>query len=252
MSAANAPRRDRKTYSFSMSVMDLVWAGTGAAFALTVFFLFGVLVGRGYVPVEAPGGEAGVAVHGEGADSLGEASGEGASGEGGPAEPVAEVLKAEELGYQDQLARTGSEPAPAATAPAVAPGAVSDAAPDAAPDAGPQAQAAPESAAESTESAAPQGYDPANLPAPEPGEQRFAYVYQAAAFKDRTAAEELAARLGERGVAAEVNEGQASGSTWYRVRMPFTGTPSQTRVLRDAAEAVSGEKPVMVSKKPTQ
>jgi hypothetical protein len=34
--------------------------------------------------------------------------------------------------------------------------------------------------------------------------------------------------------------------------MPFTGTPSQTRVLRDAAEAVSGEKPVMVSKKPTQ
>jgi cell division protein FtsN len=173
---------------------------------------------------------------------------------------VAEVLKAEELGYQDQLARTGSEPAPAATAPAVAPGAVSGAArdavpgaaPDAVPDAVPQAQAAAEPAAESTKSAAPQGYDPANLPAPEPGEQRFAYVYQAAAFKDRTAAEELAARLGERGVAAEVNEGQASGSTWYRVRMPFTGTPSQTRVLRDAAEAVSGEKPVMVSKKPTQ
>lgn len=248
MAAANAHRRDRKTYTFTMSVPDVVWAGVGAAFALTVFFLFGVLVGRGYVPVdtsvptvEAPADpEAGNAAHGQVADS-GQAQLDAEAPE--LVEPG--VLKAEELAYQDQLA--GQAPPKKEAAPAAGQ-------PQAPEESGEAAEAPAESDEQSAEEPAAEPeqaalFDPDNLPAPEPGEEVYDYVYQAAAFKDRAAAEELVGRLEAENLPAEVVEGKASGSTWYRVRVPFTGTPSQTRPLRDAAESITGEKPVMVSKR---
>ena len=61
----NRHRQDRRTYTFTLRVSDVVWTCIGAAFALTVFFLFGVLVGRGYVPVEEPQAAEESAVHGQ-------------------------------------------------------------------------------------------------------------------------------------------------------------------------------------------
>lgn len=240
MASANRTRQDRKSYTFTMSSPDMVWTCVGAVFALTVFFLFGVLVGRGYLPTDADGAapteigqQANAAAHGQltGGDTV-------APGEPALAEPEPEVLKAEELAYQDQLDKPAEVVETAADAEEVA-----QAATDAAKEAGDKA------AAEAAEAVDDGKYDSSNLPAPKPGENIYHYTYQAAAFKDEPAAIGLAATLKERGLDAKVTKAVTTSATWYRVQIPFTGTPSQTNPLRDAIKSVTGQKPVMVSKK---
>lgn len=247
--ANNRPRGDKKSYTFTMSTPDMVWTCVGAVFALTVFFLFGVLVGRGYLPTDPESA---------GADQAQvETSTHGQLTSGDPDQPSLveepesqpKALKAEELGYQDQL----DKPAPKVGEPDSKDAAAkTDQAPEAA-EAGKAAPEAPtDAASEVVTQAEPGKYDPSNLPAPEPGEEIFQYTYQAAAFKDEAAANELAATLQKQGVDANVAKGVTSTATWYRVQIPFTGTPSQTRPMRDLVETISGEKPVMVSKKAAQ
>ncbi len=213
-------RRGRKAYTFTMAMPDMIWAGVGAAFALTVFFLFGVLVGRGYVAVEAVPEPVEVSTHGQSLEAL-------------PA-PVLEVLKPEDLAYQDQLETTGD--LGTATAPEEGAAAVS------------QGSAQPDEVSSAPVDAPTQDAAQA-LPEPEPGQAVFNYVYQAAAFRDEVAAHALADKLRERNLEVKVAVGKSASATWYRVQLPFTGTPSQTRPLRELAQEVTGEKPVMVSKK---
>lgn len=244
----NRSRRDKKSYTFTMSMPDVVWTGVGAVFALTVFFLFGVLVGRGYLPAEPGPLSAGQVAPAETrAEDAAHGQLEGAVADSA-ADPANEVLKAEDLAYQDQLDKPEAEGDLAAEA-APAADAKAEATAEAKAPAKVQAEAAEQQAGKPAASGA---FDPANLPAPEAGEQVYRYTYQAAAFKDEAAASALADKLKTKGLDAKVSVGKTTSATWYRVQVPFTGTPSQTRPLRDAVQAVTGEKPVMVSKKSAQ
>ncbi|MBU1248966.1 MAG: SPOR domain-containing protein [Proteobacteria bacterium] len=234
-------RQDGRSYSFTMSMTDVVWTGVGVAFALTVFFLFGVLVGRGYVPTE-PIEEVAVreSTHGQ----LEEVSTEPTSE--AVAEPETGVLKAEDLAYQDQLADQDQKQ------PGAAPATKTGQAATEVQESQEGLEGQLEGTGASTEAdaaGASAGYDPSALPAPEPGEGVFSYTYQAAAFKDAITAEVLVGQLKEKNLDARMVEGKTSSATWYRVQIPFIGAPSQTVPLRDAIQAVTGEKPVMVSKK---
>ncbi len=211
-------RRERKTHTFTMAMPDMVWAGVGAAFALTVFFLLGVFVGRGCVVVEVEPEPISIP------DQLSET------------EPVLEieVLKPEDLAYQDQLETTGESEAAVALEESA--------------DAMTKTTVQPDKAT-IAQADAPKSDSPDALPAPEPGQAVFDYVYQAAAFRNEAAAHVLADKLSERNLEAKVVVGKSASATWYRVQLPFTGTPGQTRSLRELVQDVTGENPIMVSKK---
>lgn len=62
--------------------------------------------------------------------------------------------------------------------------------------------------------------------------QRFNYVYQVASFKEAAQAQSLVDRLAGEGVKGSISEGEAGGSTWYRVLAEFQGTETDTRDLK--------------------
>lgn len=239
----NRRRQDRRAYTFTLTMGDVIWACVGAAFALTVFFLFGVLVGRGYVPVEpVETTQSEVSTHGQ----LEAPSAQVAQEESAPEPaPEAGVLKAEDLAYQDQLEKTGDpEPTPEA---AIIADSTDDVKADATKPSATRADTPEESVA--AEPVQEGMYNPDALTAPRPGEKVYDYIYQAAALQNQPAAEELAAKLQAKNINAKVVVGKTSSATWYRVQIPFKGTPTQTRTLRAAIKLVTGEKAVKVSKK---
>lgn len=241
--------RDPKTYTLTLRFSDLVWLGVGTALALSIFFLFGLLIGRGYVaatPEPAPVSDtmhaqqqaAPGAVTAKATDQ-GPAGTTDAEAEQAPqAEEQDVVLQPEDLNYPEKLAQTEHDAGDKDTTPArKTPGRTAKAPP----------------APQKTQAQAPaRDSDSFAVPAPEAGETPFHYVYQVAAFKDQDAAEKLRDRLRERKMDAAVAEGAVGDTVWHRVKVRFTGTPSQTVPLRNAIEDVTGQKPIRTSKKPAQ
>jgi cell division protein FtsN len=232
--------REPKTYTITLRFSDLVWMGVGAALALSIFFLFGLLIGRGYVPAAPEELAPDAAMHAtvEGAEANASVQEQKAP------EPV--VLKPEELTYPEKLGQTEPQAKPAKET----------AAEQETPKA-PAAQQAPEKSAAKAPAKAEEQADDGpeegaafDMAQPEPGESPFHYVYQCAAFKDAAQAKALAKRLADKGMKTQVAEGSVKGQVWHRVQVLFTGTPSQTVPLRDGIEAVTGQKPIRVSKKP--
>lgn len=226
--------REPKIYTLTLRLSDLIWMGVGSALALSIFFLFGLLIGRGYVPAATEEAVPGQGMH--------------AAAPPAPASepPAPVVLKTEDLTYPDKLAQT--EPAPAAEAAAKAEPAAAKAPEKSATPSAPASAAAKSASAPKSASVA-KGASFETTP-PEPGETPFHYVYQCAAFKDRDAAAQLAARLEARGLKVRVVDGAIKGQLWHRVQVLFTGTPSQTGPLRAAIEDVTGQKPLRAGKTP--
>lgn len=236
--------RDPKTYTVTLRTADMVWMGVGAALALSIFFLFGLLIGRGYVataPEEGdpgqsmhavqdsgPGGIAGGVVDMNGTQALADDQKEQ------PAAPV--VLQPEDLNYPEKLAQNhpGVPSGPTESAKSAAKG---------------QKSAAPAKSAKPAPDEGPEEGAAFDASQPAPGESSFRYVYQVAAFKDAAQAKVLAQRLAAKGMSTDVAEASVKGQTWHRVQVLFTGTPSQTEPLRAAIEGITGQKPIRVSKK---
>jgi cell division septation protein DedD len=123
------------------------------------------------------------------------------------------VLKAEELDYYDRLKKSKPQPAP------------------------PKAQTTRPVPPIQTRRQAP----------PAPTQQRFAYIYQAAAFQSQADAIRFQQQIIRRGIPAFIEH---APSGWYRVNVRFKGTPSETAHLKAQLKALGVAKPLLKSKKP--
>lgn len=230
------PGSQGRTYTYSFTFGGLATLVASMALALTLFFVLGVLVGRGHRPEAALPPVARIM----------------------PTEPPAqkdagEILKPEELQFREHLEAKGTEPTPAKPIDKVE-----------------HKPKAPEKKEE--KKAAEKGKDDkkaAEKPADQKGDQksdhkadkkddkkadgdakRYAYVYQAGSFPDQEQAKAFLKRVKGAGLKAEIETGTADGKTWYRVICPFQGTPVETRGLKEKLKGIGVKQVVMRSKKP--
>ncbi len=126
--------------------------------------------------------------------------------------PPPKVLKAEELGYYDRLKK----------APPPSPGA-----------------GTPNKARKKT---TVQSRKPVAQPT-----QRFAYIYQAAAFRSQADAFRLQQQIIGLGIPAFI---ETTSSGWYRVNVRFKGTPSQTNELKARLNPLGVTRLLLKSKHP--
>ena len=79
----------------------------------------------------------------------------------------------------------------------------------------------------------------------------YRYVYQVAAFPDQFAAQEFRTKLAGLGLGSGLEQTtDGKGRTWHRVLVNFTGTPEDTRGLKDKLASLGVAKPIMRDKKP--
>jgi cell division protein FtsN len=191
----------------------LALLGVGAALVLVLVFLLGVLVGKGLWggrrPVTVPLAEGP-------RDVL-------------PAPSAGEPEKRPDLTFYDDLKRPdgkGTEtfretqvPAPATQAETAIPARPEPEAPPSAPPAA--------SAQQPRESPAPAK----PRPEPKPAVPQAVFTVQVGSFRDRGAAEELAARMKGQGVSPQVVAAPVGGRTWYRVQVGLYDTRAEAENL---------------------
>jgi cell division septation protein DedD len=219
------PNASSKSYTFSFSFAGLAALLTAFTLALTVFFVLGVLVGRGHrpeavlppvariMPTEAP------------------------------AKQVAEVLKPEELGYSEQLGKKGDGPTPARPIDKVERKAADAAAKTA-------AKSADKAPASKDDKGKKDDKKAKKEDKPDPDNQRYDYAYQIASFPDLGQAKDFLKRVKAKGLKADIESGDTGGKAWHRVVVFFQGTPTDTRGLKDKLNALGATKPLMRSKTP--
>jgi len=218
------PGAHGRTYTFNCTFGGLAALATAATLALSLFFVLGVLVGRGHRPESAiPPIERIMPT------------------ESPAARPADEILKAEELQYSEQLAKKGPEAQLAKPIDAV-----ERKAPDKAkaPDAkkGETSPAKPEAKA---------GAKPdAKAEAKDPDTQRYDYTYQVASFPDQAEAQAFLKRVKAAGLKGSIENSTANGKPWHRVVVFFRGTPEETRSLKEKLAALGASKPLMRGKTP--
>ncbi|MES9997186.1 SPOR domain-containing protein [Desulfovibrio aminophilus] len=249
MKKVPARKGEPKTYSYTFVLPQLVGLGAGLAVALTVFFVLGILIGRGYRPeAEVP--------------ELARMMPVPVPANATAQEP--QVLKPEELHYMEQLTQTSGAAKPQkaeAPKPESKPEAKTPAKDDkkAKADAEAKAKAKAVEAVRASEKAKAQKAEAqkskpeAKAPArDQTGEGVFDYVYQAAAFKDRDPAEALRRRIEGTGLKTALETANESSGTWYRVMVLYCGTPSSTDDMREKLRSVGLGRPIMKSKKPAR
>jgi len=218
------PGAHGRTYTFNCTFGGLAALATAATLALSLFFVLGVLVGRGHRPESAiPPIERIMPT------------------ESPAARPADEILKAEELQYSEQLAKKGPEAQLAKPIDAV-----ERKAPDKAkaPDAkkGETSPAKPEAKA---------GAKPdAKAEAKDPDTQRYDYTYQVASFPDQAEAQAFLKRVKAAGLKGSIENSTANGKPWHRVVVFFRGTPEETRGLKEKLASLGAAKPLMRGKTP--
>ncbi|OIO02306.1 MAG: hypothetical protein AUJ49_06455 [Desulfovibrionaceae bacterium CG1_02_65_16] len=244
----NAPIRLKdpnasRLYSFNLSFGGMAVLLTAMALALTLFFILGVLVGRGHRP------ETAVPVV---ADMM-------------PKEPMArpalspDVLKPEDLSYPEQLGKRGDAPARSIDAkndpkPAAKPEGKAEAKTEGKKDERTRdgkkaAQLADKKAAD--RKADLKTADKKNAEKkPDPDTQRYDYAYQVATFPDADSAKAYLKRIKALGIKGDIETGTANGKTWHRVVVFFQGTPTDTRGLKKKLGSLGAQKLVMRSKTP--
>jgi len=227
------PNVSSKTYTFNFSFGGLAALLTAFTLALTLFFVLGVLVGRGHrpetvlppvariMPTEAP------------------------------AKQVSEVLKPEELNYSEQLAgKKGDGPAP--TKPLEK---TERKSPVKAADKKDDKSADKQAAMLADKKAADKAGKAADKKAkkdekPDPDTQRYDYAYQCASFPDMEQAKAFLKKIKSQGFKADIESGDTGGKVWHRVVVFFQGTPTDTRDLKDKLARLGATKPLMRSKTP--
>ncbi|MBI5518944.1 MAG: SPOR domain-containing protein [Desulfovibrio sp.] len=228
------PSTAGKQYSFTLGFGGMAVLVTGLTLALCLFFVLGVLVGRGHRPETAVPVVAGIMPK----ESV--------------AKPAPEVLKAEELSYPEQLAKKHEGPSPSRPidkverkAPEKAekkPEAKAEAKPDKADKKSSEKQADKKSAGKQAEKTAEKK--------PDPDTQRYDYAYQAASFPDQEAAKAYLKKVKGLGLKGDIESGESNGKAWHRVVVFFQGTPTDTRALKEKLAGIGAQKLVMRSKTP--
>jgi len=219
--AACEPRR----FSFSFSTPGLISLAVVAVAALAWAFVLGVLVGRGYKPEQAMPELANIMPRAQ-------------MNATAPETERPAVLRAEDLGYSDDLNKKPGETTAVKPSVAKAP-----AAPKAATET-PKAVTTPTTPAPSEATPAP------TQQAAEQGGQRFNYVYQVASLRDPETAGRFAAKLRKLGLVTSIESAKVKDSTWHRVMVHFQGTPDETDALKDTLATQGIKKPIMKSKTP--
>lgn len=223
------PGTHGRMYTFNCTFGGLAALATAATLALSLFFVLGVLVGRGHRPEAAiPPIERIMPTE-------------------GPARPgpSPEILKAEELTYSDQLAKKGPEAQPSRPI---------DSEERKAPEK-PKAEAqSPKAEAKAEPKKDEKKPDKAAAPdkqaAKDEDTRRYDYIYQAASFPDQNQATAFLKRVKGQGLKASIENGTANGQPWFRVVVFFQGTPADTRGLKEKLGALGVPKPLMRGKTP--
>jgi len=227
------PNASGRQYTFNLGFGGMAALVTVFTLALCLFFVLGVLVGRGHRPETAVPVVAGMM----------------------PREPLSrpapppEVLRAEELDYSEQLGRKHEGPAPSRPIDSL--------------ERKPQVAKAEQKAEKSPETKT--GQKPAKpadkAPAkptqkqaeqkPDPDTQRYDYAYQAATFPDADSAKAYLKRVKSLGLKGDIESGDTGGKAWHRVVVFVQGTPTDTRGLKEKLASIGAQKLVMRSKAPT-
>jgi len=222
-----------RTYTFNCTFGGLATLATAATLALSLFFVLGVLVGRGHRPEAViPPIERIMPTENS-------------------ARPAQEVLKAEELQYSEQLAKKGPEAQPTKSIDKV-----ERKAPEKpkAEDAKKGEKKADKAKAEKASQAekAKQAEKPTEKPTEKKDEdtRRYDYIYQAASFPDQPQAQAFLKKVKAQGLKADIENGTANGRPWYRVVVFFQGTPADTRGLKEKLGNLGVPKPLMRAKTP--
>jgi cell division septation protein DedD len=196
--------------------------------------------------------------------------------------PAPEVLKAEELGYSEQLGKKHDGPTPSRGIDSHEPKA-QDKKPEpktepkpeqktADKTAKPAASASDKAAAKLADQKADQkpgqkpgqkaeqkpGQKPTDPKAqdkkagekPDPDTQRYDYAYQAATFPNAESAASYLKRVKSLGLKGDIESGNTDGKAWHRVVVFFQGTPTDTRSLKEKLAGIGAQKLVMRSKTP--
>ncbi|GAB7080668.1 SPOR domain-containing protein [Megalodesulfovibrio paquesii] len=270
-----------KRYKLEFSRTGLFGFGAVTLLGLVWVFIFGVLVGRGYRPETAVPELARIMPADQGGNKTTADQGVlppeelefyDALKKGGnvspqlPSEPksvssaggaVADASMHPPVEEEDlppaEVVQDLSKPRPATAV------ASSAAAPAAAPAASAKHQPAPAappaaSAAAQTKPAAPKTPTPPqeNLSDDDNGPpgQRYAYIYQAAAFNEASKAEAFKAKMHALNLKVSVQKVEDGGKTWHRVMVHFEGKPEDTRQLKEKLKQAGIEKALLRSKKP--
>jgi septal ring-binding cell division protein DamX len=234
------PGAHGRTYTFNCTFGGLAALATAATLALSLFFVLGVLVGRGHRPESAiPPIERIMPT------------------ESAAVRPADEILKAEELQYSEQLAKKGPEAQLAkpidaverkapekAKAPDAKKGETSPAKPDA------KAGAKPEAKPDAKPEAKPDAKAGAKSETKDPDTQRYDYTYQVASFPDQAEAQAFLKRVKAAGLKGSIENSTANGKPWHRVVVFFRGTPEETRGLKEKLGSLGAAKPLMRGKTP--
>lgn len=86
-------------------------------------------------------------------------------------------------------------------------------------------------------------------PKKQQGNQRFAYVFQVASYKDKTYADRFTATLKKEGYKARTEKSVEKGVNWYRVVLDFTGTNEEADKLQSSIRGHGVSKMLQRSKK---
>lgn len=240
------PSVSSKQYTFSLGFGGMAALVTVLTLALCLFFVLGVLVGRGHRPETAVPVVAGIM----------------------PREPLAsqapapEVLKAEELDYSEQLGKRHEGPTPSRSIDSVEHKPREKKA-DTKEEQKPAASKTPDKPAQKQADKKAAEAKPAEAKAaekkaaekkaeqkPDPDTQRYDYAYQAATFPDADSAKAYLKRVKNLGFKGDIESGATDGKPWHRVVVFFQGTPTDTRVLKEKLASIGAQKLVMRSKVP--
>lgn len=221
-----------RTYTFNCTFGGLATLATAATLALSLFFVLGVLVGRGHRPEAViPPIERIMPTENS-------------------ARPAQEVLKAEELQYSEQLAKKGPEAQPTKSIDKV-----ERKAPEKAK--APEKSKAEDKDAKKGEKKDEKKADKADkAKAEKPAEKkdedtrRYDYIYQAASFPDQAQAQAFLKKVKAQGLKADIENGTANNRPWYRVVVFFQGAPADTRGLKEKLGNLGVPKPLMRAKTP--
>jgi cell division septation protein DedD len=241
------PNASSRQYSFNLTFGGMAVLLTAMTLALTLFFVLGVLVGRGHRP------EAAVPVV---ANMM-------------PKEdlnhpvPSPEVLKAVDLNYGEQLSERSDKASPAKPIDKAAAKSADQIAEKKSEKKGEKQDE--KQGGKKSDKAAEKSSDKKDGPKdaknkekndnkkaaekqPDPDTQRYDYAYQAATFPNAEAAKAFLKRVKASGLKGDIETGTTDGKTWHRVVVFFQGTPTDTRTLKEKLGALGAQKLVMRSK----
>lgn len=231
------PGAHGRMYTFNCSFGGLAALATAVTLALSLFFVLGVLVGRGHRP-EAVIPPIDRIMPTESSVR--------------PA-PPAEILKAEELQYSEQLAKKGTEAQlsrPIDKVERKAPEKSKAEPQDVKKDAKTDVKTDAKAGAKKDEKQADKQKQADKKETKSDDTRRYDYIYQAASFPDQGEAKTFLKRVKSQGLKADIETGTANGKPWFRVVVFFQGTPEETRGLKEKLGTLGVPKPLMRAKTP--